>query len=126
MPNINNIVGEARGITASDRAVTAWKRIQDNPASIVLVRGTPPAPLSAQTVRIEFTRGSGQEGAGEAGVSDIRLATVFGVRDHPTVTNTDIRRGDRFKYNDTQFQVSSVARYAGEVQAIADVYDSRG
>jgi hypothetical protein len=45
--------------------------------------------------------------------------TVVGVRDHPdaAVPDTDIEKGDIFRYADLRFQVRLVVRYAGRIEA---------
>lgn len=101
-------------VDAAARAQDAWARINDRATAITLYRDG--KALSAQTVRVEFSavfrETSG--GAGEMGVS---TAIVFGVRGHPTITNTDIQRGDTFEGEDTLYTVLAVVALPGEVQA---------
>lgn len=124
--NINNIIGNSDfAIDETRRAVAAWRKIQDKPESIIIFRGQA-TTLTAQTMRIELIRGSGKEIEGKFGETFVRMALVFGVKGHPTVSDTDIQRGDSFNYNDTVYQVIDVVEYPGEVVATVDVYDSRG
>ncbi len=99
------------------RAVDAWERIQDNAASVVIMRGS--SNLSAQTVRVELVR-EGQDRMGAAGQAGVWRVVVFGVRNHPTQTDTDIQKGDRFVYGGSEYRVIAVAMPPGEVQATAE------
>ena|SRR3989304_6974753 len=99
------------------RAVLAWRRITASPYSVVVRRnGT---PLAAQTVRIEYSPTAHVE---DAEVSDpgTTMVTIFGVEDHPTVTDTNLQRGDRFTYLNTVYQVIVVNHMPGEIQARAE------
>jgi len=107
-------------ISATNRAVDAWNRIQRNPTSITLVRGA--VEQSAQTVRIEFDNAVDSEYRGDGGgISSGRDAVIFGVKNHPTVDDTDIQRGDRFAINGQQYRVIQTILVPGEVQATCEV-----
>lgn len=114
MPDIGAYFGH-RTPDTEVRAALAWQRILDNPTSITLHRlGTP------QTVRIEYHAVRGREGDAATGSVAQQAVTVFGVQGHRTVTDTDIRRGDRFVLNDEEYDVVLVTSYPGEVQAVAE------
>lgn len=99
----------------TQRAVDAWKRINDKPVSITVIRQS--TTLPAQTVRIEYSE-SERVITGEAnGMSAVRDVVVFGVKNHPTVTNTDLKYGDRFAYDGQIFKVMFVMSTTGEIQA---------
>lgn len=83
--------------TAATRSASVYAWILQNASSIVIDREG--VLLPAQTVRIES--GSANEVAAEPGKAAKRKITVFGVVGHPTVADTDMRRGDRFSYNAT-------------------------
>lgn len=114
------LAGQAgNAIDGTKRAIDAWGRIQKDPASITVVREDA-STLAAQTVRvvIETTRG---DRVGDNIVSAAtREAVVFGVKGHPTVADTDIRRGDQFRYKELLYKVHTVAEHPGEVQARAE------
>lgn len=117
MPNFDAWLG-SMSQTAANRAADALRRINEKPASLVFVRNG--AAQAAQTVRVEYDRAqSTEQGAGAQ--SSSRKLIVFGVRDHPTVTNTNIQRGDRFAYQGGQFRVIDVIVTLGEVQASCEV-----
>lgn len=117
MPNFDAWLGNMSQLSAQ-RAADALRRINEKPASIVLVRSG--AAQAAQTVRVEYDRAQSTE-QGDGAKSSNRKLIVFGVRDHPTVTNTNIQRGDRFTYQGSQFKVIDVIVTLGEVQATCEV-----
>lgn len=106
---------------AATRAALAWRRISDRPTSITIRRGsgTSKTTLAAQTVRVEWDN-TAVEREGVSSSSGIQKATVFGVRDHATVTNTNILRGDRFSLDGVEYEVVSIMTPPGEVQAICE------
>lgn len=107
-------LGRDEAITAERRAIAAWSRIQDKPTSITIKRlGT------AQTVRIEYSE-TGNQANSPAGQGAVRGVVVFGIRDHPTLDDTNIRANDRFVLNGVEYTVLDVVRTIGEVQARAE------
>ena len=113
MPNLDAILSSGSAIDAGGRAALAWRRIQDKPSSITILRvGT------AQTVRIEFSE-TVRESMDISGTGSYRDVVVFGVRDHSdvSVTDTDILARDRFVLNNVEYQVMDVVTTLGEVQA---------
>lgn len=102
---------------AQSRANDAWRRICEKPSSLVVKRGS--ATLAAQTVRVELTSVP-SEVSGAGGSSSALRATVFGVRGHVSVANTDIKRDDIFALNGTRFRVVHVIEQTGEVQAYCE------
>ncbi len=106
--------------TAASRAEATWLRIQEKPSSVVLVRGTS-TTLAAQTVRLEYGNQMPSESQGGAGASSKQGLIVFGVRDHETVADTNIQRGDRFAVSGSQYRVIAVIPTLGEIQAMCEV-----
>ncbi len=103
-------------LTASERAVRCWIRIQDRPTSIMLDRdGT---PLAAQTVRIEYGEQADLQRGDVAGAG-VRDVWVIGVKSHPntSIVDTDIKARDRFAINYETYMVIDVIAVPGEVQA---------
>jgi hypothetical protein len=114
MPNLNSWLSDTAAIDAEHRAVLAWRRILDKPTDITTKRlGV------AQTVRLEYDESVIEPGSA-AGEAAVRRVIVFGVKDHPTVIDTNIRRGDRFVYESVEYQVTDTVRTLGEVQAHAE------
>ena len=117
MPSLDTWLGGTSAIDASQRAVDAWGRIQRNPVSIALARGNSDIP--AQTMRLEFdNRGSELEPVTDAQVAS-RPVTLFGIQNHPTEDDTDIKRDDRFfiANHKTIYRVLDIIYPPGEIQA---------
>jgi hypothetical protein len=120
MANAGGWIGTGTVIDAAARAADAWRRINEKPATIILIRstGTTKAAVAAQTVRVEYdNQKSVPESSGAAGVSSVQRITLFGIRGHDTEDDTDIRRDDQFSYDSLKFRVVSVIKQTGEVQA---------
>jgi hypothetical protein len=104
-----------------ERAVTAWARVQDKPASIVVLRGAAERP--AQTVRIE-TETNDRSATGPGGTTYQIDAVVYGVKDHPDeeVLDTDLQPGDQFALGGRQYEVIAAAvETPGHVQVYCRV-----
>lgn len=82
-------------MSATARARVIWQLIQANPFSVTLKRGS--STLAVQTVRMEYDKAT-QDAISPAGRGSERALMIFGVRNHPTVANTDLQKGDRFVY----------------------------
>lgn len=117
MPNFVNYLADTAAIDAEHRAVLAWRRINDKPTDITIKRTA--GTLDAQTVRLEYDESVAEPGS-VAGQAAVRRVTVFGIRSHPTESDTNIRKGDRFVYESTEYQVVDIVRTLGEVQAHAE------
>lgn len=117
MPDFDSYFGDTEAIREADRAVDAWSRINADATIITIIRDA--APLSNQTVRVEFS-GTGEEASSDAGRTGRQRCVIFGVVNHPSVTDTDIERGDRFAINKKQFEVISVITPPGEMQAFCE------
>ena len=103
------------------RAVEAWERIGEKATAITIRRGG--ETLDTQTVRIEMSDGGREDLDLRRGLNvtpGVQRVVVFGVRQHPTVADTDIQRGDRFVVGVTEFEVIGVIAVVGEVQAICE------
>lgn len=103
------------------RAEAAWTRIQQRPVSITIRRGTD--MLDEQTVRVELSSSAREDLDVRRGLNllpGVQRAVVFGVRNHPTVADTDIQRGDRFVLAQTEYEVIAVIVLPGEVQATCE------
>lgn len=109
--------GDIGVISAPDRAVLSWRRINDDPTSIILTRKN--VQLDAQTVRLE-SNNTARMVNGTVVTSEKIYITIFGVRNHPTLADTDIDRSDRFFINNTSYEVIALATPPGEVQAFCE------
>lgn len=120
MPDLANWYGNDRldPVDATGRAIAAWRRINDRPASITLYRDD--ATISAQTVRIEYDDKPDAPTQAVPAKASERELTIFGVVGHPTATDTDIEVGDVFTYMGGNYRVRDVIILPGEVQANAE------
>jgi hypothetical protein len=121
MPDYNEWLGNRTSpINAAVRAVRAWARIQDRATSITVYRGGAAQP--AQTVRLEYDSRRGAQILQMAGEASLSRVIVFGVVNHPdpTITDTDLRKGDRFTLPDGDYEIQSVITLPGEIQATAE------
>jgi hypothetical protein len=76
--------------------------------------------LAAQTLRLEYDD-SASESESATGSGAKRKLVIFGVRDHATVTDSDIKKGYRLVRESREYEVMSVIVTHGEIQAIAEV-----
>ncbi len=122
MPDLDAFLGGRgmRGISAADRAVRAWARINDKPTSVTLYRNS--AEQTAQTMRIEPDAVAFTEEVRGPGLAALARVLLFGVQDHPSasVADTDVQKGDLFTLDDGQYRVIDAWEYPGEVQARAE------
>lgn len=108
----------ARDVDAQ-RAVAAWMRIQAKPTVITILRGA--SDLPAQTVRIDAMLRPDEPRGGANTIGVQQWVSVLGVMNHPTVADTDIRKGDRFVINGTdEYRVLDTLTFPGEIQATAE------
>jgi hypothetical protein len=79
--------------------------IADKSTSIVVIRAG--AAQAAQTVRIETLAGQGKTQT-MGGVVHSIDGLLIGYKGHPTITDTSIQAGDRFKVGAQMFEVISI------------------
>lgn len=116
--NLSLWLYDTEAIPAANRAAAAWNRINDKPSSVAF-KNAAGTIQAAQTVRIEFdSRASESESV--AGQTAVRKLTIFGVRGHATIADTDMKEGYRFVLNNDQFRIVDVMYTIGEVQATAE------
>lgn len=95
MPNLAAFVND-------DLPTAIGDLIALKPTSITVKRGA--TTLSAQTVRLE-TLASQRAVVGEGGITHQCDALLLGYYGHPTVANTDIQAGDRFRAGGVDYEV---------------------
>lgn len=101
-------------------AIHQWKMIRDKPTTIVVVRER--AELNEQIVRIE-RYSIAREDTYENMTGTVQRAIVFGVKNHPdiTVLDTDLQRSDRFRVENSIFEVVEIIVTSGAIQAVCEV-----
>lgn len=110
--------------TASERAAAAWARINRKPDTITVIRAG--VAQAAQVVRIEWNTGMESKEVGlNSGSAARNYVRIFGIQGHNTQADTDLRRGDKFKYyaagNLANYEITSIDKtQIGEIQAVAE------
>lgn len=94
MPNIAAFVND-------DLPTAIGDLITLKPTSITVRRGN--STLSAQTVRLE-TLASQRAVVGEGGVTLMCDALLLGYKEHPTIADTDLKAGDRFRADSVDYE----------------------
>lgn len=110
----------------ANRAVLRGLRVAWEPASIVFTKpavitktGTTPASdLDAQSVRITYDVKAIIE-QGTAGLAPVLMAVVDGVKDHPTLDDTDMAEGYTFTHNGDRFRITDTILIPGGIRGIA-------
>lgn len=104
--DFNAWLGDTTFLTAADRAVDTARLIADKPSSITVRRAG--AALAAQTVRLEPINSTPSNRRGEiADTSTIKML-IIGYRDHATIADTNVQRGDRFFFDGQMYSVLQV------------------
>lgn len=109
------------------RAAAAWRRIQDKPSSVAFIRPavvtptgtTPETTLTSQDVRIEQDN-TATPTESPTGIAARRKVIVFGVRNHATIADTDMKQGYRFRYEDENYRVNDIILQLGEIQGVCE------
>lgn len=108
-----------RTAKAQKRAAHAWRRLHDKfqPPTSVTFKTAAGATLAAQTVRVESDNtATASESA--AGAAAKRKVIVFGIRNHATLTDTDIKEGYRFVLDNDEYRCVDTIITLGEIQGI--------
>ena len=116
----NSWLSETETIDEVPYAVSAWSAIQDKPTSVAF-RKSDGTTLAAQTVRLESDSSVSESEAGIGSSGPVRKTIIFGVLNHPTVDDTDVEEGYRFRHDGDMWRVVDVITNLGGVRAIAEV-----
>lgn len=111
-------LSETTAIDTNGRSAAAWKRINDKPQSVAFKK-TDGTVLAAQTVRLEYDSNV-SESESPAGQTAVRKLIIFGVRDHATITDTDMAEGYRFVYGGDEYRIVDTILTIGEIQAVCE------
>lgn len=102
-----------------DRATDTARLIADKSTSITPIRGG--LAQSATTVRIEFLARP-REVQGEGGQTALVDVLVVGYKGHAEISDSDLRRGDRFTVAGVAYEIVVIAPgFADMLQAYARV-----
>lgn len=94
-----------------------WNAIQRHAETITIRRGA--TTLAPQTVRIEQNLRV-REDVNETSTMGVAITVVIGLRDHPTLPDTNIRPRDRFVLHGVEYEVTTIIEHPGEVQAVLE------
>jgi hypothetical protein len=99
------------------RAGRNWLLIQRDPTVITVDRaGT---QLAAQTVRFAYPK-NGEIAADVDTRLELLTLTIYGVKDHAVIADTDLQQGDRFWINGLEYEIRAVTPTPGGIEALAD------
>ena len=105
-------------VTQETRANDTARRIAEKPTSIVVIRAG--VAQAAQTVRIDSLDAPGEQ-TGEPGTVARTRVLVIGYKDHATIANTSLQRGDRFKVSGVMYDVIDITPgISGRLLAFAE------
>lgn len=115
----NWLSGQAvTAINETTRARLAKRRIDRDPVTLAIVRNGGANPAE-QAVRIVMDGRTSPQilDSGDGVTANRRDGLLFGIRNHPTESDTDVQRGDLFRLNGQLYLVEAVTFLPGEVQA---------
>lgn len=126
MPDVDSWLGDIQPLATwrgqEERAHDTARIIADKSSSITVIRAG--VALDAQTVRVDLVNlgNTNRERFGEASSAGAMVAQITGYKGHPTITDTDLQRGDQFKVGDTSLRVMMVyPGYSDRLLAVAEV-----
>ena len=117
------VSNDALNIDPATRSSLALSRINDNPAvkqDILITRDGGSTFENAQSVRVELLGEPSEIAITDANnnARTIRIdCVVFGIRNHATLDDTDIRKDDEFGISGIRYRVLDTQLFAGEIQA---------
>lgn len=123
MPNFNAWLGAppVLGAWLDDvtDAVGVAEIIGQKPVSITVYRQS--GVLPAQTVRLDLLSSVASVQEQNATTLGVMRVLVLGYRNHPTITDTDLRRGDTFAYDGQRYKVTQIdTTYRDRLQAVGE------
>lgn len=107
---------QARKLKEEQRAAEALRRIHIKPTMVVF-RTPSGARLAAQMVRVESDN-TATPGESTAGSAPVRKVIVYGIRNHPTDPNTNMKEGYVFVFEGDEYKCVDVIATLGEIQGI--------
>lgn len=123
MPNFNAWMGDnpILGTWLDDvtDATGVAEIIAQKPTSITVQRQS--GALSAQTVRLDLLSSVASDvNSGPVTLGTMRVL-LLGYRNHPTITDTNVQRGDTFAYDGQRYRVTQVdTTYRDRLQAVGE------
>lgn len=109
-----------RTARAQRRAVHARRRINDKEPTVtsVVFKTAAGVALAAQEVRVELDDRSSLDFSA-AGAAPRMAAVVYGIRQHATLADTDMKEGYRFVLGNDEYRITDIIDTQGERQGVA-------
>lgn len=107
-------------VSTEQRANDTARRIAEKPSTITLTRGS--SQLAAQTMRLDPSNSPGQAQDRVGDVNRVAMTglLVMGYKDHATIADTNIKRGDKFFHESHMYEVIDITpTYSGRILAFA-------
>jgi len=119
---ITGIIATPRSRTIREQifAAESWRRIQENPL-MVIFKNSSGVKLPGQAVRVESDN-TATPSMSTAGTAPKRKVIVYGIRNHATLPNTDIKENYVFVYEGDQYRCIDIIPTLGEIQTIWEAY----
>lgn len=108
-------------VSTEQRANDTARRIAEKPSTITLTRGG--SQLAAQTMRLDPSNSpsQAQDRAGDVNRVAMTGLLVMGYKDHATIADTNIKRGDKFYHESHMYEVIDILpALSGRLLAFAD------
>jgi hypothetical protein len=116
------VVATPRKITLLEqrRAAEAWRRILEKRLSVIF-KNSAGQKLPGQVVRVESDN-TATPSMSTVGSAPKRKVIVYGIRNHATLPNTDIKENYVFVYDGDQYRCIDIIITLGEIQTIWEAY----
>jgi hypothetical protein len=126
VPDVDAWLGDSQPLASwrgqEERAHDTARIIADKPSVITVIRAG--IAQTAQTVRVDLSRRSGNryEMRNDTGSVGSMTTQIIGYKGHPTITDTDLQRGDQFYLGTALYRVTMVYPDLGDrLLAFAEV-----
>jgi hypothetical protein len=112
VPDVDAWLGDTQPLAnwrgQEERAHDTARIIADKPSVITVIRAG--VAQDAQTVRVDLSRSSGNryEMRNDTGSVGSMTTQIIGYKGHPTITDTDLQRGDQFYLGGVLYRVTMV------------------
>jgi hypothetical protein len=112
VPDVDAWLGDTQPLAnwrgQEERAHDTARIIADKPSVITVIRAG--VAQDAQTVRVDLSKRSGNryEMRNDTGSVGSMTTQIIGYKGHPTITDTDLQRGDQFYLGTALYRVTMV------------------
>lgn len=119
---ITGVIDTPKGrlINEQGRAAEAWRRIQEKPMSVIF-KNSAGSKLPGQVVRVESDN-TATPSMSTVGTAPKRKVIVYGIKNHATLPNTDMKETYTFVYDGDQYRCIDIIVTLGEIQGIWEAF----